>query len=315
MKTPQILTGQQAIDQYGLNALIECRVAIATELNGLGHSTMQIGAIADPDNCFIDLSDEPAVLYVEIEQDDDWILHPVMADEQFVLLDDKNQPASNELLARRIVELTETVTVLSNKLAAKPSDSGYATLLAERDLALAQVEQLRDAGNEVYAELQQWALSESHEETNRVFELWLKVRNKTPTQCLASRHPDDLAVDRFSEAMKAKLASARAKGRSGWDDKASCSGEHLAQLLIEHLTKGNAGTFEDVANFAMMLHQRGESPQLMAKCFAEHNARVIDSFDAFIEMVFPQEGVNFDTYAAALNMFREQLRQQAKGGE
>lgn len=93
MKTPQILTGQQAIDQFGLNALIECRVAITTELNGLGHSVMQIGFIEDPDNCFIDLSDEPAVLYVEIEQDDDWILHPIMADEQFVLLDDKNQPA------------------------------------------------------------------------------------------------------------------------------------------------------------------------------------------------------------------------------
>lgn len=37
-------------------------------------------------------------------------------------------PASNELLARRIVELTETVTALRNQLAAKPSDSGYAKL-------------------------------------------------------------------------------------------------------------------------------------------------------------------------------------------
>jgi hypothetical protein len=33
---------------------------------------------------------------------------------------------------------------------------------------------------------------------------------------------------------------------------------------VEHLLKGNAGTFEDVANFAMMLHQRGADPQLLA---------------------------------------------------
>ena len=37
-------------------------------------------------------------------------------------------------------------------------------LKAERDALLAHVEMLIDAGNEVYAELQQWALCESHEE-------------------------------------------------------------------------------------------------------------------------------------------------------
>jgi hypothetical protein len=79
----------------------------------------------------------------------------------------------------------------------------------------------------------------------------------------ASPHFDDVAVDRFADAMKVKLAAAREKGRSGWDDKASCSGEYLASLLVDHLSKGNAGTFEDVANFAMMLHQRGEDPQLL----------------------------------------------------
>ena len=77
-------------------------------------------------------------------------------------------------------------------------------------------------------------------------------------------HSDDLAVDRFATAMKAKLARSRHKGRSGWDDKTQCSGEHLANLLVEHLAKGNEGTFEDVANFAMMLHERGESPELLS---------------------------------------------------
>lgn len=293
MKTPQILTGHQAIYQYGLNALIECRVAVTTELNGLGHSVMQIGVIADPDNCFIDLSDEPAVLYVEIEQDDDWILHPIMADEQFVLLDDKNQPASNELLARRIVELTAERDAAKYKLAGVMDE--ISDFCASLDGALMANKGSDELADDIQRRLSHYGINDSDREL--------------------VRHNDDLAVDRFAVAMKIKLAAARAKGRSGWNDKESCSGEHLAQLLVEHLGKGNTGTFEDVANFAMMLHQRRESTQLMAQCLAEHNVGVVDSFDAFIEMVFPQEDVNFDTYAAALNMFREQLRQADKAGD
>jgi len=79
-----------------------------------------------------------------------------------------------------------------------------------------------------------------------------------------STHVDDIGIDRFTNAMRLKMAYARAKGRSGWDDPAQCSGEQLAAALVEHLSKGNAGTFEDVANFAMMLHQRKESPSLLA---------------------------------------------------
>jgi hypothetical protein len=81
-------------------------------------------------------------------------------------------------------------------------------------------------------------------------------------------HPDDIAVDNFAAAMKLKLAAARDKGRSGWDNKELPStGEHLAQQLIIHLSKANAGTFEDIANFAMMLHQRGEDPALLKTQF------------------------------------------------
>ncbi|MDM5100372.1 hypothetical protein [Aeromonas salmonicida] len=78
------------------------------------------------------------------------------------------------------------------------------------------------------------------------------------------QHPDDAAVDRFVVAMKAKLAAAREKGRGGWDDPNACSVEYLADLLVNHLAKGNTGTFEDVANFAMMLHQRGADPAILA---------------------------------------------------
>jgi len=68
------------------------------------------------------------------------------------------------------------------------------------------------------------------------------------------QHPDDQAVDRFAVAMKAKLAVARAKGRGGWDDPAQCTVDHLSNLLHSHVAKGDP---VDVANFAMMLHQRG----------------------------------------------------------
>ncbi|MCK5500376.1 MAG: hypothetical protein KAI82_03880, partial [Tritonibacter mobilis] len=71
----------------------------------------------------------------------------------------------------------------------------------------------------------------------------------------APRHPDDEAVDRFAAAMKAKLAVKRADGRGGWDDKAQCSQKFLSDLLRGHVDKGDP---VDVANFAMMLHQRGE---------------------------------------------------------
>lgn len=74
---------------------------------------------------------------------------------------------------------------------------------------------------------------------------------------------DDIGIDNFAEAMRKKMALSRSKGRSGWDDPALCSGEQLVSALIEHLSKGNDGTFEDIANFAMMLHQRKESPRLL----------------------------------------------------
>lgn len=73
---------------------------------------------------------------------------------------------------------------------------------------------------------------------------------------LAPRHPDDAAVDRFAAAMKAKLAAKRADGRGGWGDKAQCSQQFLSDLLRGHVDKGDP---VDVANFAMMLHQRGEA--------------------------------------------------------
>jgi hypothetical protein len=68
------------------------------------------------------------------------------------------------------------------------------------------------------------------------------------------RHPDDVAVDAFAAAMKAKLAAKRAQGYGGWSDPAQCRVEFLSRKLRQHMVKGDP---VDVGNFAMMLHQRG----------------------------------------------------------
>lgn len=72
---------------------------------------------------------------------------------------------------------------------------------------------------------------------------------------LEEAHADDVAVDRFAVAMKEKLAKKRAEGRGGWENKDECSAEYLSYLLIQHIWKGDP---VDIANLAMMLHQRGE---------------------------------------------------------
>lgn len=68
-------------------------------------------------------------------------------------------------------------------------------------------------------------------------------------------HADDLATDRFATAMKAKMTTSRSKGRYGWDNKDLVSREALSDMLRRHVIKGDP---VDVANFCMMLHQRGE---------------------------------------------------------
>ncbi|NDY89745.1 hypothetical protein [Ideonella livida] len=68
-------------------------------------------------------------------------------------------------------------------------------------------------------------------------------------------HPDNLAVDRFAGMLKAKLAKARAKGRSGWDDPAWPAAD-INRQLHEHAAKGDP---LDVAAYAMFLALRGEA--------------------------------------------------------
>ena len=67
-------------------------------------------------------------------------------------------------------------------------------------------------------------------------------------------HPDDMAVDHFALAMKAKMAASREKGRGGWDDTQQCTTDFLRRLLVKAVRKGDP---VDVGNFAMMLFHRG----------------------------------------------------------
>ena len=97
---------------------------------------------------------------------------------------------------------------------------------------------------------------------------------------------DEEAVDRFAVAMKDRMSKARLKGRHGWNDPLQCSIERLADLLVGNLSKGNPGTFEDIANFAMMLYHRGADTSCLAFSLRKYK------WDAFNREVLNKEEVN-----------------------
>jgi hypothetical protein len=67
-----------------------------------------------------------------------------------------------------------------------------------------------------------------------------------------AQHSDDVAVDLFAQALKAKLAVAREKGRGGWEQ---CDPRSLSFMLRRHVDKGDPC---DVGNFAMFLWMLGQ---------------------------------------------------------
>lgn len=60
-------------------------------------------------------------------------------------------------------------------------------------------------------------------------------------------HADDIAIDRFAAAMKARMAEMRAKGRSGWE---TCPAVFLHDGMLSNAEQGEP---RDTANYAMML--------------------------------------------------------------
>lgn len=67
-------------------------------------------------------------------------------------------------------------------------------------------------------------------------------------------HPDEIAVDKFADAMKSKLAIKRREGVNGWDDPREMTRHELYTRLIEQISKG--ADMIDLANYAMMIWHR-----------------------------------------------------------
>lgn len=67
-----------------------------------------------------------------------------------------------------------------------------------------------------------------------------------------TKHPDDIAVDAFSVAMKIKLAKKRTEGKFGWQSSLWTT-EQISWQLWAHLNKGDP---VDVANYCMFLSAR-----------------------------------------------------------
>lgn len=134
------------------------------------------------------------------------------------------------------------------------TDHGYGDWIEDRD---------QEAAAKAGMTLSDWRAARQHEKRMaRGHALLLKHKadeadiayyrqHETP----ADEHPDDIAVDRFAAAMKAKLAKKRADGRGGWQDKDGFPAAVLGHMLREHVEKGDP---VDVANFCMMAHQRSE---------------------------------------------------------
>ncbi|WP_258041262.1 hypothetical protein [Pseudomonas syringae] len=106
-----------------------------------------------------------------------------------------------------------------------------------------------------------------------------------PFPAQVDQHPDNQAVDMFAAAMKTKLAEARAKGRYGWSE-SWVQDQQLAELMVGLIPKGNAGNFEDIANFAMMLHQRGAEPLELKLAF--NKAKLGRDLMAHVERVLEE---------------------------
>lgn len=102
----------------------------------------------------------------------------------------------------------------------------------------------------------------------------------------AARHPDDEAVDRFAYAMKQKLALAREKGRSGWQQ---MNPAELSDMLRDHVEKGDP---RDVANFCMFLWHHGWVIETTNKPAAQEPVAVVDANDdGFWADILPDRSV------------------------
>ena len=85
MITGQTLTGREAVESYATTSLIGRQCVVVAQVYGNGAVDLLIGEIVDPASCVIDEPDG-AVLYVEYQKDDDYLLASVFEDTPIVLL-------------------------------------------------------------------------------------------------------------------------------------------------------------------------------------------------------------------------------------
>lgn len=100
--------------------------------------------------------------------------------------------------------------------------------------------------------------------------IWDHIYKAAPDR--AAAHPDDQAVDRFAGRMKEKLAKKRADGKGGWNDRDVCSRKYLSESLVRHVAKGDP---VDVANFCMMLSERGDQITQSATAAGENLDKIL----------------------------------------
>lgn len=99
-------------------------------------------------------------------------------------------------------------------------------------------------------------------------------------------HTDAIAISKFAEAMATRMHQAAMKGHAGWDDATACTPAMLQLALRQAVAKGDP---VDVANYAMMLHTRGESstmPDAFNTLFLE-NMKMRDALCAVLDEVSP----------------------------
>ncbi|MFJ3316837.1 hypothetical protein ACIPLR_15880 [Herbaspirillum huttiense] len=129
----------------------------------------------------------------------------------------------------------------------------------------------------------------------------MTVREVLLSSPAVAQHSDDAAVDRFATALKEKLALAREKGRSGWEQ---CDAADLSYMLREHVEKGDP---RDVANFCMFLWSLGE-PIGDARPVVDLQLTMLDGIQVWIDAYTnAANGPHFMDHGRIVQLLREYL--------
>lgn len=133
-----------------------------------------------------------------------------------------------------------------------------------------------------------------------------EVAARTPPRI--DEHSDDIAIDTFATAMKAKMARQRERGYGGWNDPTLCPVSRLAKMLQDHLPKGD---LVDVGNFLMMLsHREGGSAALAAAALPPQEPMGKDVIERFaMHLYHDAHGQSFTEGGTVMEIIVRRLRE------